>query len=126
MKKNLLFAVLHDRGSNRNMIKGIRRQAMIKGNIVFGQPPPAYARWERFTLAGWVRSVNPDGIFLPISCTEFDKIVNMGLPGIVHRDLAKKQQVDIPAHMPVVLGDGYAMGKMAAEHKYSCSERTSK
>jgi LacI family transcriptional regulator len=116
MKKRPFIAVLNGYSGCLGLNRGIRQRTVIKGGIPIAYPPPAYAQWQGYTFTNWIKALRPDGIILPVSCPELARILNLGPPCIIHRNLAKGPMPEIAERVPLVLGDGREMGRMAAEH----------
>jgi LacI family transcriptional regulator len=113
MRKQRKIAVFYHygRGNYRQMISGIRKHAALVGGLSIHQPPPESAKWRGFRLSEWVRQVNPDGAVAPCDCPVINWMLETGKPVIVHRGFVK-----MPPELPLIVGDGRVIGKMAAEY----------
>ena len=100
------------RGYSREIIRGVSRYCYLFEPWLCFSPTPLCADYYKNpgSLA-WVKKINPDGIIISNGSKDFDKIIKLGIPTIVHRIIKNRHPV-----LPTIIGDGQSFGRTVAEY----------
>jgi len=104
--------LLYGRGYGVGLLAGLKSYFRLHGRWSCHMLPLYHSQAPRRAmnlLSAF--NVNPDGIIVPNSVTDLEKIINLGLPVIIHRHVKER----IPG-IPHLLGKGAEIGRMAADH----------
>ncbi len=102
-----LYAPEDDRG----LLDGVVEYASVHRRWLLYSPLLLQFEADEHELYQWLRQVRPDGLIVPNSRKNLRKILRLGIPTIIHRNLKPR----MPG-WPAIVGNGRRIGTMAADH----------
>jgi len=110
--KKVILLYQTSRSHSREILRGVAKYCQLCEPWLCFSPTPLFT--DLYANPGslaWVKKIDPDGIIISNVTEDYDEIIALGLPTIVHRIVGKPD-----GKFPTILGKGQLFGKLVAEY----------